>query len=37
MSTLDVAQSQIVELRNSAMEKDRALIQLRKEMQQNVR
>jgi hypothetical protein len=37
MSTLAVAQAQIVELRNAAMEKDRAMMQLRKDTQQSVR
>lgn len=37
VSTLAVAQSQIVELRSAALEKDRAIEQLRREMQQSVR
>ena len=37
VSTLAMAQAQIVELRNSVMEKDRAMVQLRKETQQSVR
>jgi hypothetical protein len=37
VSTLAVAQAQIVELRNAVIEKDRAMVQLRKEVQHSVR
>ena len=37
VSTLAVAQAQIVELRSAAAEKDRAIMQLRQDMQHSVR